>query len=337
MRYCTSSRIGRMPRMTRRSNMLCPRPALIASLHRTTGPSWQWSPTSTSCWQPLTTGMRHSGSVACVASSTSTCLNLYPRRRGSPEPTHVVQITSAARSSSCSALRLRSLKRVSSLRLSSPCRSLSCCSLRSSERLSARVRTMLCRHRWSTDESTASRLLEASRTTRRPVRWIFSARWSTATLLGAHTRICPACGCCARWYTSVALVTVLPVPGGPWISASGRCSTARTALACEWFSSGRPGADMWRGIATRRGSMSTSCPSSTWYRYTDVHCSSTASLRIATCMRSKLVLFHTKSSEKPSDAPVGTLWLLRISREISLSTCRSTLPEPSHRADPTAS
>lgn len=50
----------------------------------------------------------------------------------------------------------------------------------------------------------------------RPVRWIFSVSWSTATLLGAHTRIWPPSWFIfARWYTTVAAVTVLPVPGGP--------------------------------------------------------------------------------------------------------------------------
>lgn len=37
-------------------------------------PTWQWSPTMTSCLAPITMGMRLSGSIACVASSTSTCL-----------------------------------------------------------------------------------------------------------------------------------------------------------------------------------------------------------------------------------------------------------------------
>ena len=46
-----------------------------------------------------------------------------------------------------------------------------------------------------------------------PVALIFSASWSTATLLGAHTSTCPW-SCLARWYTMAADVTVLPVPGG---------------------------------------------------------------------------------------------------------------------------
>lgn len=37
-------------------------------------------------------------------------------------------------------------------------------------------------------------------------------------------------GC--TWYTMVAEVTVLPVPGGPWIRLSGCCSTRCTASAC---------------------------------------------------------------------------------------------------------
>jgi hypothetical protein len=40
----------------------------------------------------------------------------------------------------------------------------------------------------------------------------------------------------------VALVTVLPVPGGPWMRLSGCCSTLRTACSWLWLSSGRLGA-----------------------------------------------------------------------------------------------
>ena len=35
--------------------------------------------------------------------------------------------------------------------------------------------------------------------------------------------------CLARWYTTVAEVTVFPVPGGPWMRLRGRCSTVFTA------------------------------------------------------------------------------------------------------------
>ena len=47
-----------------------------------------------------------------------------------------------------------------------------------------------------------------------PVLWIFSVSWSTAMLEGAHTKAGPLF-CFTRWYTMVADVTVLPVPGGP--------------------------------------------------------------------------------------------------------------------------
>lgn len=40
-----------------------------------------------------------------------------------------------------------------------------------------------------------------------------------------------------------AEVTVLPVPGGPWIKLNGFCKTDLTAYTCEWFSSGRLGAE----------------------------------------------------------------------------------------------
>ena len=47
---------------------------LAAFLHMMTGPSWQWSPTSTTCLLPSTTGTMHSGSVACRIQPTShTC------------------------------------------------------------------------------------------------------------------------------------------------------------------------------------------------------------------------------------------------------------------------
>jgi hypothetical protein len=48
-----------------------------------------------------------------------------------------------------------------------------------------------------------------------PVLCIFSVSWSTAILDGAHTNTWPLL-CLARWYTTVADVTVLPVPGGPY-------------------------------------------------------------------------------------------------------------------------
>ena len=80
--------------------------------------------------------------------------------------------------------------------------------------------------------------------------WIFSASWSTATFDGAATRTWPW-RCWLRWYTIVADVTVLPVPGGPWMRLSGRCSTCFTAATCEWFSSGSPGAENLRGSADR--------------------------------------------------------------------------------------
>lgn len=53
MRYWTCKRIGRIPRTTKRSNSDWDRPALAAFLHITTGPSWQWSPTSIS-WKSHT-------------------------------------------------------------------------------------------------------------------------------------------------------------------------------------------------------------------------------------------------------------------------------------------
>jgi len=57
-------------------------------------------------------------------------------------------------------------------------------------------------------------------------------------------------------------VTVLPVPGGPWISDSGAVSTAATAASCGGLSSGRPGADSRPGSAALTACGATSCPSS---------------------------------------------------------------------------
>jgi hypothetical protein len=116
------------------------------------------------------------------------------------------------------------------------------------------------------EDSTDSRDRDARRTTFSPVIAIFSVRWSTATLDGAHTstwdcrhtnstggahRRCAPHGdvvadgllarelqrartwdILARWYTMVAEVTVFPVPGGPWMRDSGRWSTCFTADTC---------------------------------------------------------------------------------------------------------
>jgi len=106
----TCNLIGFTPSKTRRSKRDWASPARAAFLHIITGPSWQWSPTRTTCkkklftkrtyewvrnssqaniyikqdwqsgWMPLqhtcfapsTNGIRHSGSVAWVDSSIST-------------------------------------------------------------------------------------------------------------------------------------------------------------------------------------------------------------------------------------------------------------------------
>ena len=49
MRYCTASRMGFTPSSISRSNSDWLSPARAAALFTMTGPSWQWSPTSTSC------------------------------------------------------------------------------------------------------------------------------------------------------------------------------------------------------------------------------------------------------------------------------------------------
>ena len=75
----------------------------------------------------------------------------------------------------------------------------------------------LCSARCDTGESMASLDFAHTLTTLRPVWCIFSVSWSTAVLEGAHTRMGPPC-CFTNWYTIVAEVTVLPVPGGPYRS-----------------------------------------------------------------------------------------------------------------------
>lgn len=65
------------------------------------------------------------GSAACVASSISTVLNLDLLNLGSPAPTQVQQITSAAPKISFSHCRIRVLYLRSSLLLNSPCSFLS--------------------------------------------------------------------------------------------------------------------------------------------------------------------------------------------------------------------
>lgn len=70
----------------------------------------------------------------------------------------------------------------------------------------------------------------------KPVLWIFSVSWSTAVLEGAHTSTEPPV-CFTSWYTMVAEVTVLPVPGGPWMRDRGRCRACFRAYCCKGYKS----------------------------------------------------------------------------------------------------
>ena len=70
-------------------------------------PSTAVPATQLTCRQPRMTGIIHSGSVACVLSSISTERNCILARRGSPAPTHVQQITSAACKHTCKPNALR--------------------------------------------------------------------------------------------------------------------------------------------------------------------------------------------------------------------------------------
>mmetsp|Transcript_21139 Transcript_21139/g.42526 ORF Transcript_21139/g.42526 Transcript_21139/m.42526 type:complete len:276 (+) Transcript_21139:1544-2371(+) len=264
MRYCTWSRTGRMPRRIRRSNNERDRPARAAFLHMTTGPSWQWSPTMTSCLAPRTMGISASGSVAWVASSTRTWRKRKLASLGSPLPTHVQQITSAFCRMAFSAALCSVFKRLWSFAESSPEASFRRSSLYSSLlACSASWRTRRWRDRNSTEEDTASRLFATRRTTLSEVACIFSQSWSTATLLGAHTRTWLWL-CWARWYTIVADVTVFPVPGGPWMRLRGLDSTLFTAATWEWLRAGSPGAEMTEGRLVRTTCCCTSWPRMTW-------------------------------------------------------------------------
>ena len=85
----------------------------------------------------------------------------------------------------------------------------------------------------------------------------------------------------------VAEVTVLPVPGGPWISDKGAVSTAATAASCGVFSSGSPGAESSAGSAALTACGATVCPN-------NLRPSTPAQLRqpmnrtaFATCVRQK--------------------------------------------------
>lgn len=49
-----------------------------------------------------------------------------------------------------------------------------------------------------------------------------------------------------------------------WMRLRGLCSTVFTAYTCEWFSSGRPGAEKRLGRVHFSTTSSTSCPSSLW-------------------------------------------------------------------------
>ena len=49
------------------------------------------------------------------------------------------------------------------------------------------------------------------------------------------------------WYTRLAEVTVLPVPGGPWMRDSGDVSTDWQARIWGGFRGGSPGADRTLG------------------------------------------------------------------------------------------
>lgn len=129
----------------------------------------------------------------------------------------------------------------------------------------------------------------------RPVAATFSARWSTATLLGAAMRTFSRVACRSS-HTSVVLVTVLPVPGGPWIMVKGCCSAACSAASCEWLGGGMPGAWNAAGRGRPTGPVSGSWPRSWWKRKRLMQSGFSANVFRPACMRSYAVAFQRSSA-----------------------------------------
>jgi len=82
----TCNLIGRIPSTTRRSNKDWAKPALAAFLHITTGPSWQWSPTSINWRKKSPLSVKTKWGNKCTAKikmstwqrpSTPVCLELF--------------------------------------------------------------------------------------------------------------------------------------------------------------------------------------------------------------------------------------------------------------------
>lgn len=84
------------------------------------------------CFAPRITGTIHSGSVACILSSIKIEWNFSLASLGSPAPTHVQHITSAASNNSFSAAFFNIRYRFSSTEESSPVSSFNCWSFCSS-------------------------------------------------------------------------------------------------------------------------------------------------------------------------------------------------------------
>ena len=106
-----------------------------------------------------------------------------------------------------------------------------------------------------------------------PVTWLstswLSGQWNGFSLSAGqqqHSRVCRqglAMGSFLQGGN--ADVTVLLVPGGPWIRLMGWWGTLLTAYICEWFNFRRPGAEKHLGIWVQRTWGSSSCPRSLWY------------------------------------------------------------------------
>mmetsp|Transcript_73948 Transcript_73948/g.239035 ORF Transcript_73948/g.239035 Transcript_73948/m.239035 type:complete len:272 (+) Transcript_73948:870-1685(+) len=184
-------------------------PSFVARSEDTVGGSWQWSPSSASCRQPLQMGTTVAGSVACEASSTRTLGKVYSFSIALPAPTAVQHTASARSIARCTSSRAR--WRAASLSSESRVTPQAFAAISSAQYCSSSGRAISGRPR---------------RTTRTPARARPSTRLSTAMLesLVASSaaflsrRMSPE----TRTHCCMILmaVEVLPVPGGPCTSAT---------------------------------------------------------------------------------------------------------------------
>eukprot|EP00964_Phaeocystis_antarctica_P120358 scaffold84113_cov63-Phaeocystis_antarctica.AAC.4 len=205
MRYCVSSSSVGSPSSISRVNSGCD----PGSLALTVGPSWHWSPRSTTCCAPRQKATSVEASVACVASSTSTAPKLCPLSTSEPTPMHVAQTTCAA---------LISRRRASN----------SSCLLENSP--FSRASGQYCSSSGRTESG------RPRRTTRTPASARPASRLSTAMFESDVASIWVPPKQCTQVVRIASATAVLPVPGGPCTSVSACEAAASAAASCESFS-----------------------------------------------------------------------------------------------------